>query len=229
MTENTVESGQEPGAEELPKPSYQEQPAAEPTSPATQSSVTLSREDLESLIDATVEKKVQSTKDKRWSNVEKQYGKLSDLQKTLEEAGADPAKSEKILEARRIQQLEERIEQLSSSQPAPIPGKSEADEAYEKVKGIISQAELNNNPRILEALSATYKDPSEMSVAVTSIVLEEVTGKPQATEASKVTPSSSKPSGTLTQQQAEQALSAELENLNPDPEAIRAAAKQMEE
>ena len=191
MTEKTVESGQDQGAVELPKPSYQDKPVAEQTSGAA-SSVTA--ESIAEIVKAEVERAVQSTKDKRFDKVERTYGDLSEIQGLLEavKGGQDP---KELLGALEIKNMKDEIAQLraASSQPAPIPGKSGADEAYEKAKAIISKAELNNNPRILEALGSKYKDPSEMLTAVNMVVLEEVTGKPRATDASKISSSSSNP------------------------------------
>ena len=200
MTEKTVESGQDQGAVELPKPSYQDKPAAEQTSPAAQSSAT---PDIQAIVDAAVEKAVQSTKDKRFDKIERNYGDLKEIEQMLTavKGGQDP---KELLEALELKNLREEIAQIKQavSQPQVIPGKDKATEAYEKAKDIISKAGLSNNPRILEAMGNTYADLSEMLTEVNLTVMGELTGKPRATDASKVTPSSSQ--APMTSQQGVQ-------------------------
>lgn len=230
MTEKPMESGQDPGAAELPKPQYQEQPVAQQPSAEAKPGATFDIESLMPAIEELVEKKVQSTKDRRIDRMEKQYGDLSELGKMLADVkgGADP---KDILDAVERKELLDRIAKLeSASQPAPIPGKSEADEAFVKAKDIIKEAGLNNNPRVLEVMSGTYAKPAEMLEKLTLTVLAEVAGKPQATDASKVAPSAP-PSGNLGQQ-AEQDFNSMLESAvtgQIDIDALRAAAEKLEE
>jgi len=229
MTEKPMEGGQDSGEKELPKPSYQEQPVDQQPSGAN-AQAAFDPEKLSSLIEETVERKLQSQKDRRWNDLEKKYGDLSEIGQMLADVkgGKDP---DEIMRALELKSIKDELAALKNvPQKVAIPGKSEADEAYAKAKDIISKAGLNNNPRILEAMSGTYTNPAEMLTKVTLEVLDVTAGKPQPSTASQITPGGGgKPA---TQQQGQQLFDETIGSLTKtggvDINALREAADKLE-
>jgi len=171
MSEKQVESGQEePGAEELPKPKYSEPSADEPTSQAAGPDA----KQIEELVRQEVDRRFQSGKDRRFNELEKQYGELSEFKSALDAVknGADP---EKIISSMEKKNLIQRIEALEKGGPSssqPSPGKSEADEAFDKARALIEEAGLGNDVEVVKLMGGNYKNPAEMLFTVTEHVLK---------------------------------------------------------
>jgi len=110
-TEVPKVSGQ-PGEVELPTPSFSEPDVSQKSTDADE---IVSK--LTPILEQLVERKVQSTKDKRLSKIEKVLGGRLDLLAELEEAGVEIPKETRT--EMRLRELEEQRTQ-SSTQPAPV-------------------------------------------------------------------------------------------------------------
>ena len=110
-TEVPKVSGQ-PGEVELPTPSFSEPDVSQKSTDADE---IVSK--LTPILEQLVERKVQSTKDKRLSKIEKALGGRLDLLAELEEAGVEIPKETRT--EMRLRELEEQRTQ-SSTQPAPV-------------------------------------------------------------------------------------------------------------
>ena len=187
MPNEKPESGQELSGAELPKPVYQETSGDSKTSVPVPSKAepTLSASEIEALVD----KKLQSQKDSRWANLEKQYGALSDYKRVLDavKAGEDP---DKVYDSLERQHLIREVETLKAASPRQVSGR-EPNAAYEEAVGLIKSAGLENDPKVRELLGGSYKDTSEMLVAISKAVISKNQSQPSG--ASVVQPNYSSP------------------------------------
>src|SRR3990167_9615109 len=97
------DSGQEPQDSGLQEPTYSGASDDKPNSGSVPSQAELDKE-LLTKIDSLVDKKLQSQKDRRWSELERQYGELADFRRVLDavKAGEDPDKVYDTLERQHI-------------------------------------------------------------------------------------------------------------------------------
>lgn len=122
----------QPGEPELPVPSFSE---PGDSSPSVDADAIVSK--LTPILEQLVERKVQSTKDKRLSKIEKALGGRLDLLAELEEMGQDIPKE--VRSEMRLRELEERLAQ-PSTQPAQV-----RDDGSSQQKAALAEAiaELN--------------------------------------------------------------------------------------
>src|SRR3990167_10660063 len=143
------ESGQETSVEkELPVPQYEKPSDVKPTSTAASESAGLSLDELRAIAREEAIKAAQSVKDKRFNEVERQWGELSQIREALEAAkSTDPHKVYDAIERQYI------LKRLGQEQVSPQPasqGKDEQDEAYNEAVGLIKAAGLDNDPEVLK-------------------------------------------------------------------------------
>ena len=162
------DSGQEPQDSGLPEPTYSGASDDKPNSGSVPSQAELDKE-LLTKIDSLVDKKLQSQKDRRWSELERQYGELADFRRVLDavKAGEDP---DKVYDTLERQHLIREVNALKTS-PSKASGK-EPNQAYEEAVRLIKDAGLDNDPMVREVLGGTYNDPSEMLSAVAKKIIE---------------------------------------------------------
>lgn len=143
MTDTPLESAKEPVNQEPPTPKFTEVSPASP--PSTPDISTLAAEVAKQLR-PDFEKLVQSTKDKRFSEIEKRLGLAE-----LEEMGATIPDNVKL--EMRLREMESR----SSVQP-PIQGRVEPQDS-EQVSTVIKEVQLDaNSPETISLLRGTYRN-----------------------------------------------------------------------
>jgi hypothetical protein len=160
MAENQLESGQS-GEQELPTPSFSDQ-ATSSTSTGADEIVSKLLPQLEQMI----ERKVQSTKDKRISEIEKALGGRSKILAELEEAGVPITKE--VRAEMRIRELEERLTQ-PPTQPAQAvdAGPSTQKAAVTDAIATLKRHELDpNDPAFIELLRGKYANRDAFDKAV---------------------------------------------------------------
>jgi hypothetical protein len=168
MAENQLESGQS-GEQELPTPSFSDQ-ATSSTSTGADEIVSKLLPQLEQMI----ERKVQSTKDKRISEIEKALGGRSKILAELEEAGVPITKE--VRAEMRIRELEERL-----TQPPTQPAQAvDAGPSTQKAAVTDAIAELSkyglssNDPGFIELLRGKYQNRDAFDKAVLGHIVQKI-------------------------------------------------------
>lgn len=181
MPEDIEVGGSESQEVSLPKPTFTEvsQPAG-----SELSAEAIAEQKLEQRLKDTEEKlrrEFQSKYDKDTAANRKLYGDLSEVQKALAEvkAGGDPDKVFAALEQRNLYQKVAELEaKLSAPTQVSPDGTAEADEAYEKAVGLLTEVGLTNDPEVLKLMGGRYKNPTDMLFAVNKFVAQRNTKKP---------------------------------------------------
>jgi hypothetical protein len=162
-------SGQS-GESELPTPTFSDQA---PSSPSSDVDAIVSK--LTPILESLVEKKVQSTKDKRFSQIEKVLGGRLDLLAELEGRGVQiPAEVRTQME---IQDLRDQITQPKPDQPAPVrdDGSSQQRQAVTEAIAELTKYSLNSNdPAFIDVLRGQYRDRASFDLAVNKYILGRV-------------------------------------------------------
>jgi len=165
MAENQLESNQ-PGDQELPTPEFSESGVS---STSTGADEIVSK--LTPILEQIVERKVQSVKDKRFSEIEKALGGRAKLLAELEGAGVSIPKE--VQSELRLRELEERIAQ-TSTQPAQV---SDAGPSQQKAAVTEAIAELKkydldpNDAGFIELLRGKYANRAEFDLKVSHYVV----------------------------------------------------------
>lgn len=183
-TENQTESSQ-PESQELPTPEFSESGASS-TSGGADEIVSKLIEKLTPVIEQTVDRKVQSTKDKRISKIEKALGGRLDLLAELEEQGVSIPKE--VRTEMQIRELQERISQ-PPAQPAPVSdnGLSQPKTAVTEAIAELSKFGLDqNDPAFLELLRGRYANRAEFDLKVQRYVVGKL-APPKAANVADVT------------------------------------------
>jgi hypothetical protein len=179
MTDNTKpEGGQEQVSGELPTPRFTDASAGSATSSV----------DTDALVEAvlrrlepTLDKKLQSTKDKRIAEIEKRL-KMSDLTE-LEELGAQIPDNVKL--EYRLRQIEGN-RQPESNQATTSQG-SGANLATQEVAEVVKKLNLDaNDPEVIEKLRGTYRNRDHFEATLAQMALARAT-KPQPSAAESAT------------------------------------------
>lgn len=155
------------GEPELPTPTFSDQPGASSTSADADAIVSKLLPQLESII----ERKVQSTKDKRISQIEKALGGRLDLLAELESEGVTIPKE--VRSELRIRELEERLTQ-AAQQPAPVrdAGPSQPKAAAADAITELQKYELDpNDAGFIEVLRGKYTNREAFDLAVTRYIV----------------------------------------------------------
>jgi len=181
-TENPEVSGQ-PGEAELPNPTFSDTDAS-PTSADADAIVSKLLPQLEQIID----RKVQSTKDKRFSELEKALGGRGKMLAELEELGTDVSK-----EVRTELRLRELEEQRSGQSPQPAQvrddGSSTQKAAVTEAIAELRKYELSeNDPGFIELLRGNYKSRAEFDLRVKGHIIGKL-APPKAANVADVTQS----------------------------------------
>lgn len=161
MAENQLESSPSGEAEELPTPSFSEQGASSTSNGADE---IVSK--LTPLLEQIVERKVQSVKDKRFSEIEKVLGGRDKMLAELESEGVNIPKE--VRTQMQIRELQERLAQQS-----PQPAQADVDGSTSQKAAVTDAiAELqkygltSNDPAFLELLRGKYANRSEFDLKV---------------------------------------------------------------
>lgn len=212
-TDNQTESGQT-GTQDLPTPEFSEQ-ATSSTSSGADEIVNKLLPHLEQMI----EKKVQSVKDKRFSEIEKVLGGRSKLLAELEEAGVPITKE--VRAEMRIRELEERLTQ-PNNQPAQerVDGSTQTRTAATDAIAELKKYELSpNDPEFLALLRGKYQNRAEFDLAVSRHVVGKLAPQKPPNPADVVqSPATSPSTGKLSEAAADQKY-AELGALLRSPTA----------
>ena len=169
------ESSQPGEAEELPTPTFSGQGDSS-TSEGADAIVSKSRsellDELKPFIQETIERQVQSTKDKRISKIEKSMGRLG-LLAELEEQGATIP--DNLKQEMRFRDLEERLEQ--PAQPAPVrdDGSSQQRQAVTEAIAELNKYNLSSNdPGFIELLRGQYPSRQAFDLKVKDYIIGKV-------------------------------------------------------
>jgi hypothetical protein len=159
MAENQLESSPS-GEQELPTPSFSDQSDSS-TSSGADEIVSKLLPQLEQII----ERKVQSQKDKRFSEIEKALGGRSKLLAELEEAGVPITKE--VRAEMRIRELEERLNQ-PQSQPvqARDDGSSQQKTATTEAIAELKEQGLEVDADVIAIFRGQYKSRAEFDLAI---------------------------------------------------------------
>jgi hypothetical protein len=159
-TENPLESGQ-PGNQELPTPEFSETGASSPSNGADEI-VSKLLPQLEQII----ERKVQSQKDKRISEIEKVLGGRSKILAELESEGVTIPKE--VRTQMQIRELEERLAGRSE-QPAPsvdVGPSTQKAAVTEAIAKLNEYGLTSNDPAFIEVLRGKYTNRDAFDKAV---------------------------------------------------------------
>ena len=181
MTDETSQVSDQSEEQELPAPSFSEQGDS---SPSVDADAIVSK--LTPILEQLVERKVQSTKDKRLSKIEKALGGRLDLLAELEELGQDVPKE--VRSELRLRELEERLTQ-QSTQPAPArdDGSSQQKAAVTDAIAELSKHGLDTNDAgFIQLLRGQYKNRAEFDLAVTRHVVAKLAPQKAASPADVV-------------------------------------------
>lgn len=185
MTDPTQpESGQEQVNQGLPTPTFTETSAGSSTSSV----------DTEALIEAVLnrltpqlEKKLQSTKDKRIANIEKQLG-IRDLEE-LEAMGATIPESVKL--EHRLRQLEGTRQSTPPQAQTPTSPGSGANLTAQDVAEVVKKFQLDaNDPDVIGALRGTYRNRDHFENTLAHLALTRATRPPSDASGSASLPGS---------------------------------------
>lgn len=159
------------GESELPTPTFSEQ-ASSPTSPDADSIVRQVLAQVEPLID----RKVQSTKDKRLSKIERALGGRLDLLEELEGEGVTVPPEVKT--QMQIRDLQDRLSQPQSQPETPMParddGSSTQRQAVNEAVAELTKYNLTPDAQFIELCRGRYSDRASFDLAVKGYILGRV-------------------------------------------------------
>lgn len=162
MSDKPVESAPEqPEPQGEPTPTFSEPSGDQPTSPGTDLDAVSAR--FEKLLDTrleSLERRLQSQKDKRWSELERQYGDLGEIRHALEAAKEGSTEEGIILDilAQRAAAQRPSDQPSSGFQPAP-PAGNRAQTARDEARDILRAAGIDeNSPEVTELMRGTYRN-----------------------------------------------------------------------
>jgi hypothetical protein len=164
----TTESGSEPAIEELPIPKIE---SASTDSPPSSLDIDSLAETILKKLSPELDKKLQSTKDKRISEIEKRLnlGQFAEL----EELGAQIPENVKL--EYRLRELEGRNAKAESPAQRPSQG-SGAQLSAQDVSQVITDLQLDaNDPQVIEALRGSYRSRDHFDAAMTKLAYARVT------------------------------------------------------
>lgn len=162
-----TEGGQEQVNQELPTPKFTDASAGSATSSVDPEALT---EAILKRLDPILEKKLQSTKDKRIANIEKRLG-MQDIEE-LKAMGATIPDS--VLTEYRFRQLEESRQSPASSQTPTSQG-SGANLAAQDVSEVVKKFQLDaNEPDVINALRGTYRNRDHFEATLAQMALARV-------------------------------------------------------
>lgn len=183
MSDETQLESSQSGEQELPTPSFSDNGGSS-TSSGADEIVSKLLPQLEQII----ERKVQSTKDKRISEIEKVLGGRDKILAELEASGVEIPKD--VRSELRMRDLEERLTQ-QTAQPA-----SKRDDGSSTQRAAVTEAiaELNkygldsNDTDFIGLLRGNYKSRAEFDLAVSKHVVNKIAPPPPASPAGMTQP-----------------------------------------
>lgn len=223
MADETPQVSGQPGeADELPTPSFS---GNGDSSPSVDADAIVNK--LTPILEQLVERKVQSTKDKRLSKIEKALGGRLDLLAELEETGVEIPKD--VRTQMQIRDLEERLTQ-QTTQPAQSvdSGLSTTKQAVTEAIAELSKFELDqNDPDFIKLLRGNYKSRAEFDLEVQRHIVKKLTPSKPANPADVV----QSPVRSGAQEKSVEALTSEYRQKmldaprGPKGDAVRRALK----
>ena len=181
MTDETQLESSQPGDEgELPTPSFSSEGVSSTSSGADVSVSNLRSallEELKPLIQQTIEKQVQSTKDKRIAKIEGRLGLLADL----EEQGATIP--ENVKQEMRFRDLEERLTQPTQPAPPVDAGTSQKAAVTEAIAELSKYGLSPNDPAFIELLRGNYPSKDAFDAKVQRHIVGKLAPPPPASPA----------------------------------------------
>ncbi len=181
-TETPLESSQS-GEAELPTPQFSEKSDSS-TSSGADEIVSKLLPHLEQII----ERKVQSTKDKRFSDIEKALGGRSKILAELESEGV--AIPKEVRTQMQIRELEERLAG-QSSQPAPerVDGSTQQKAAVtEAIAELKDNGLTTDDPAVIEVFRGKYGSRAEFDLAIQKYINQKLRSPKPANPADVVQP-----------------------------------------
>ena len=171
----------------MPNPTFSDTDAS-PTSADADAIVNKLAEKLMPVLEKTIERKVQSTKDKRFSDIEKALGVRSGVLAELESQGVEIPKD--VRTELRLRELEEQ-RSGQSPQPAQVrdDGSSTQKAAVTEAIAELRKYELSeNDPGFVELLRGNYKTRAEFDLRVKGHIIGKL-APPKAANVADVTQS----------------------------------------
>ena len=168
-------SGSDESGEGLPTPQFSE---TAPSSTSTDNADAIVSK-LTPILEALIEKKVQSTKDKRFSRLEQALGGRLDMLAELENEGVTIPKD--LKSDMRVRDLEERLTQLTTPQPAPVvdAGTSTTRQAVTDAVAELKNHNLDpNDADFIDLLRGNYSNRDAFDNKVARYVLGKVSPHP---------------------------------------------------
>jgi hypothetical protein len=174
-TDETKVSGDGTGEVKLPQPSFSETTPASSTSAFSPENISALSEALKPVIEDAVERKLQSTKDKRFSALEKGESAMKEVLATLKEQGVQlPPKLEQEF------QIKEAVDAaLKARGVTPEANKSmSADGVGKQGDQFNVIAELNNyglstnDPDVVSLVGGRYQNPDQLRLAMANLALK---------------------------------------------------------
>ena len=187
MAEEPQLESNQPGEAELPTPSFSGSGDSSPSGGADEIVSKIRSallEDLKPVIQQTIERQVQSTKDKRIADIEKKMGRLG-LLAELEEQGATIP--ENLKQEMRFRDLEERLTQSTQPAQSRDDGSSQQKQAVTEAIAELSKHGLDTNDAgFIQLLRGQYKNRAEFDLAVTRHVVAKLAPQKAASPADVV-------------------------------------------
>ena len=181
MPDQLKDGGQELANEALPKPEFEEVSDDQQHSEAAKTGAQFDESAFLAKVEQIVKREVQSTKDQRIDKLYKQLG--SDPRQIVEaiKAGQDPDKVLESLERQSVFDRLDRVESVIASPQKPSPnGRTEADEAFDKAVGLVTEAGLANDPEVQELFKTFKGKPDDFVIEVGRKVIARNTQKAPA-------------------------------------------------
>lgn len=225
MTKKAEESDQEVVKEELPAPTF--------TSPSDDSQTNSQPVDLDTIADRvaaklqpTIVKAVQSVKDKRFSDMEKQKGSVgsNSTLETLERLGVDipPDVRDQLTLEMRLSALES----VSSEQPSEAPVATQTED-WSKV---IDNVGLDDRiPEVIELINGTYSGIDQFELAAYKLKDKLSNATPLPPEQQAILNSGKPPVASALTDDEVRAKEAELDELFKEPTKYAKRIEKLEE
>ena len=192
MATDNPEVSDPTGGQELPTPSFSES-SASPTS--TDADALVSK--LIAQLEPIIERKVQSQKDKRFSEIEKALGGRSKILAELESEGVTIPKE--VRTQMQIRELEERLAG-QTNQPAPVrdDGSSQTKTATaEAIAALKDNGLTTDDPAVIDIFRGRYGSKAEFDLAVQKYINQKLRPPTPANPADVVqSPAASQSSGS---------------------------------
>jgi hypothetical protein len=214
----------------LPQPKFSEQEPASPTSPLSEKVSTFSEKQLEQL-DTLFERKLQSTKDKRFQKLEELSGQMEMLAQIKEAGGTVPEALENQIQMRDFisRELAARGVTPNSDKSMSGVGVSKSDN-FNVVEELTKRGLSTNDPDVIKLVqdsgTGKFQNPDQMRVAMADLAIQKLKS-PASSDALSSAPVGGVASVNLDEAQKSEKYS-KLDALYKNPTTNKEAIKSLE-